>query len=63
MNHKQLDLGMQTLPGNYSSLLLKKRSRLRVKGGRVRELVFMQEPDWMLICECVYVHPWQKEKL
>lgn len=56
MKHKQLDLRMQTPPGNYSLLLMKKRSRLRVKGGRVLELVRMQGPDWMLICECVYVH-------
>jgi len=35
VKHKQLDLGIQTLPGNYILLLMTKRSRLRVKGGGV----------------------------
>lgn len=45
VTHKQLHLGMQTLPGNYSLLMMAKRSRLRVNGGRVWPLARRHEAE------------------
>lgn len=67
VKHKQLDLARaQTLPGNYSVLPKKrkkrKRSRLRVKLGRVMELVYMHRLDWTLASVWVCIYVWREEK-